>query len=60
MMILLREAVSNLLAAQIDFVAFKHKIRHYGLAIFLAVFCTMFSVKAQTESLYLGDSQTLL
>ena len=35
MMILLGEAVTNLLAAQIDFVAFKHKIRHYArLAIF--------------------------
>ena len=30
MMILLGEAVTNLLAAQIDFVAFKHKIRHYA------------------------------
>ena len=35
MMIFLWEAVTNLLAAQIDFVAFKHKIRHYArLAIF--------------------------
>ena len=35
MMILLWEAVTNLLAAQIDFVAFKHKFRHYAkLAIF--------------------------
>ena len=35
MMILLVEAVTNLLAAQIDFVAFKHKIHHYArLAIF--------------------------
>ena len=35
MMILLGEAVTNLLAAQIDFVAFKHKIRLYArLAIF--------------------------
>ena len=35
MMIHLGEAVTNLLAAQIDFVAFKHKIRHYArLAIF--------------------------
>ena len=42
MMILLGEAVTSLLVAQIDFVAFKHKIRHYArLAIFLAVFCTM-------------------
>ena len=36
MMILLGEAVTNLLAAQIDFVAFKHKIRHYAR---LAYFC---------------------
>ena len=35
MMIFLGEAVTNLLATQIDFVAFKHKIRHYArLAIF--------------------------
>ena len=35
MMIPLGEAVTNLSAAQIDFVAFKHKIRHYArLAIF--------------------------
>ena len=37
MMILLGEgeAVTNLLAAQIDFVAFKHEIRHYAkLAMF--------------------------
>ena len=35
MMILLREALTNLLAAKIDFVAFKHKIRHYArLVIF--------------------------
>ena len=35
MMILLGEAVTNLLAALIDFVEFKHKIRHYArLAIF--------------------------
>ena len=35
MMYLLGEAVTNLLAAQIDFLAFKHKIRHYAkLAIF--------------------------
>ena len=47
--------------AQIDFGAFKHKIRHYArLAIFLAVFYSMFSVKAQTVSLCLGDSQTSL
>ena len=35
MVILHGEAVTNLLAAQIDFVAFKHKIRQYArLAIF--------------------------
>ena len=34
MMILLGEAVTNLLAAQIDFVAFKHKIRHYARLVF--------------------------
>ena len=61
MMILLGEAVTNLLAAQIDFVAFKHKICRYArLAIFLAVIYTMFSMKAQTVSLCLGDSQTSL
>ena len=61
MIILLGEAVTNLLAAQIDFFTFKHKLRHYArLAIFLAVFCTMFSVKGQTVSLCLGDSQTSL
>ena len=60
-MILMGEAVTNLLAAQIDFVAFKHKIRHYArLAIFLAVFCSIFSVKAQTVPLCLGDSQPSL
>ena len=43
MMILLGEAVTSLLVAKIDFVAFKHKIRHYArLAIFLAVFCSVF------------------
>ena len=60
-MILLGEAVTNLLAAQVDFVAFKHKIRHYArFVIFLAVICIMFSVKAQTVPLCLGDSQTSL
>ena len=58
MMILPGEAVTNLLAAQIDIVAFKHKIRHYARLASLAVFCTMFSVKAQTVSLCLGDLQT--
>ena len=60
MMIILGEAVTNLLAAQIDFVTFKHKIRHMPDWPFLAVFCTMFSAKAQTVSLCLGDSQTSL
>ena len=42
-MILLWEAVTNLLAAQIDFVAFKHKIRHYArLAIFGCILYTVF------------------
>ena len=36
MMILLWEAVTSLLVAQIDFVAFKHKNRHYAR---LANFC---------------------
>ena len=60
MMVLLGEAVTNLLAAQIDFVAFKHKIVIMPDWPFLAVFCTMFSVKAQTLSLCLGDSKTSL
>ena len=43
MMILLGEAVTSLLVAQIDFVAFKHKIRHYMQDWpFLAVFCSVF------------------
>ena len=43
MMILLGEAVTNLLAAQIDFVAFKHKIRHYArLAIFGCILYNVF------------------
>ena len=42
-MILLGEAVTNLLAAQIDFVAFKHKIRHYArLAIFCCILYNVF------------------
>ena len=42
-MILLGEAVTNLLAAQIDFVAFKHKIRHYArLAIFGCILYNVF------------------
>ena len=43
MMILLGEAVTNLLAAQIDFVAFKHKLRHYArLAFFGCILCNVF------------------
>ena len=43
MMILLDEAVTNLLAAQIDFVAFKHKVRHYArLAIFGCILYNVF------------------
>ena len=43
MMILLGEAVTNLLAAQIDFVAFKHKIRHFArLAIFGCILYNVF------------------
>ena len=42
MMILLGEAVTNLLAALIDFVAFRNKIRHYSR---LANFgCILYSV----------------
>ena len=60
MMILLEEAVTNLLAALIDFVAFKTKFVIMPDWPFLAVFCTMFLVKAQTVSLCLGESQTSL
>ena len=43
MMILLGEAVTNLLAAQIDFVAFKHKISHFDrLAIFGCILYNIF------------------
>ena len=43
MMILLEEAVTNMLAAQIDFVAFKHKIRHYTrLVIFWLLLYNVF------------------
>ena len=43
MLILLGEAVTNLLAAQIDFVTFKHKIRHFArLAIFGCILYTVF------------------
>ena len=39
----LGEGVTNLLAAQIDFVAFKHKIRHYArLVIFGCILCNVF------------------
>ena len=45
MMILLGEAVTNLLAAQIDFVAFKHKIFHYAR---LAIFgCNLYNVSGE-------------
>ena len=44
MMILLGEAVTNLLAAQIDFVAFKHEIRNFArLAIFGCILYIVFS-----------------
>ena len=44
MMILLGEAVTNLLAAWVDFVAFKNKIRHYTrLAIFGCILYNVFS-----------------
>ena len=43
MMILLWEAVTSLLVAQIDYVAFKHKIRHYArLAIFGCILYNVF------------------
>ena len=43
MMILLWEAVTSLLVAQIDFVALKHKIRHYArLAIFGCILYNVF------------------
>ena len=58
MMILLGEAVTNLLAAQIDFVAFKHKILHYARLAIFWLYSVVLSVKAQTVPLCLGDSQT--
>ena len=43
MMIHLGEAVTNLLAAQINFVAFQHKICQYArLAIFGCILCIVF------------------
>ena len=43
MMILLGEAVTSQLVAQIDFVAFKHKISHYArLAIFCCILYNVF------------------
>ena len=42
MMFLMWEAVTNLLAAQIDFVAFKHKIRHYARLVFFG--CNLYNV----------------
>ena len=51
MMILLGEAVTNLLAAQIDFVAFKHKIRHYArLAIFGCILYNVFDEGSNSVS----------
>ena len=60
MMILLGEAVTSLLVAKIDFVGFKHKIRHYARLAIFGLYSVVFSVKAQTVSLCLGDSQTSL
>ena len=43
MMVLLGEVVTSLLVAKIDFVAFKHKIRHYArLAIFGCILYNVF------------------
>ena len=43
MMILLGKAVNNLLGAQIDFVVFKHRIRHYArFAIFGSILYNVF------------------
>ena len=42
MMILLSEAVTNLIAAQIDCVAFKHKIRHYAKLVIFG--CILYNV----------------
>ena len=43
MIILLGEAVTSLLVARIEFVAFKHKIRHYAkLAIFECILYNVF------------------
>ena len=59
-MILLGEAITSLLVAQIDFVAFNYKIRHYARFAIFWLYSVVFSVKAQTVSLCLGDSQTSL
>ena len=49
-MSLLGEAVTNLLAAQIDFVAFKHKIRHYArLVIFGCILYNVFDEGSNSE-----------
>ena len=42
MMILLWEAVTNLLAVQIDFVAFKHTIRHFARLVIFG--CILYNV----------------
>ena len=62
MMILLGEAVTNLFAAQIDFVAFNHKIRHYArLAIFGCILNNVFGEGSNSVIVSaLGDSQTSL
>ena len=44
MMILLGEAVTNLLVAQIDFVAFKHKISHYAKLAIFGCTCILYNV----------------
>ena len=53
-------AVTNLLAAQIDLAHLNTKFVFMPDCPFLAVFCTMFSVKAQSVPLCLGDSQISL
>ena len=58
MMILLGEAVTNLLAAQIDFVAFKHKIRHDAR---LAIFgCILYNVFGSNSSIVSGRLANLI
>ena len=60
MMILLGEAVTNLLVAQIDFFAYKHKIRHYARLTFLAVFCTMFFGEGSNSVIVSGRLANLI